>query len=247
MSSSTASRLGVPAELLQDLADANRILAHQGIVDAFGHVSLRHPERHDRFLLARNMAPALVTPDDLIEFDLDGNACHGDDRRVYLERFIHAEIFRARPDVNSVVHSHSPTVVPFSVVPSTRLRPVCHMCGFLRDGPPIFEIREEFGDATNLLISNREQGASLARKLGEHPAVLMRGHGSTVVAPTLKLAVYRAVYTEVNAQLLSTALPLGDVVYLTDEECLATMGVHDSQIDRPWGLWKKAAAEAAQA
>lgn len=241
----TSTRLDVAADVLQDLADANRILAHQGIVDAFGHVSLRHPTRSDRFLLARNMAPGLVTPDDIIEYDLDGNSCHGDTRKVYLERFIHAEIYRARPDVNSVVHSHSPTVVPFSVSKSARLRPVCHMCGFLRDGPPIFEIREEFGDATNLLISNQAQGASLARKLGDQHAVLMRGHGSTVVGHSLKMAVYRAVYTEVNAQLLSTALPLGDVTYLTDAECLATMEVHESQINRPWDFWKKAAAEAA--
>lgn len=236
-------RPNVADDVLQDLADAYRILAHQGIVDAFGHVSLRHPERADRFLLARNMAPALVTPDDILEFDLDGNACLGDTRKVYLERFIHAEIFRARADVMAVVHSHSPTVVPFSVVKSAKLRPVCHMCGFLRDGPPIFEIRDSFGDATNLLISNQAQGKALAQTLGQHHAVLMRGHGSTVVGHSLKMAVYRAVYTEVNAQLLSTALPLGEVTYLTDDECLATMEVHESQINRPWDLWKKAAAE----
>lgn len=244
MNQGTHPRPDVPAELLQDLADAYRILAHQGVVDAFGHVSVRHPTKADRFLLARNMAPALVTPDDIIEFDLDGNPCNGDTRKVYLERFIHAEILRARPDVMSVVHSHSPTVVPFSVVKSAKLRPVCHMCGFLRSGPPIFEIRDKFGDATNLLIANQAQGKALAEKMGEHNAVLMRGHGSTVVGPSLKMAVYRAVYTEVNAQLLSTALPLGEVTYLTDDECLATMEVHESQINRPWDLWKKAAAEA---
>lgn len=243
----TSGGLAVDTATLQDLAHANHILAHQGIVDAFGHVSMRHPQYPDRFLLARNMAPALVQADDILEYDLDGNPLNGDTRRVYLERFIHGEIYRARPDVMSVVHSHSPSVVPFSVVKTAKLRPVCHMCGFLGDGPPIFEIREKFGLATDLLIRSKEMGAALAQSLGEQQVVLMRGHGSTAVGPSLKMAVYRAIYTEVNAQLLSRASALGPVEYLTAEEGIATMEVHESQIHRPWELWKAAAHAANKA
>ena len=139
-----ARMIDVEPGVLQDLVDANHILFHQGVVDSFGHVSVRHPARPERFLLARNMAPGSVTADDIIEFDLDGTAV-GDDRRVYLERFIHGEILRARPDVMAVVHSHSPSVVPFSIVPSVRFRPVCHMCGFMGAGANRFEIRDTSG------------------------------------------------------------------------------------------------------
>ena len=152
--------------LIEDLVAANRILFDQGVVDAFGHVSARHDKAADRFLLARNMAPGRVTRDDIVEFDLDGNAVDAGGRRVYLERFIHSEIYRARPDVMAVVHNHSPTVVPFSVVPSQAFRPVCHMCGFIGAGAPNFEIRDVAGDATDLLIRSRELGAALARTLG---------------------------------------------------------------------------------
>ena len=244
MHTSEPSQPDLDPSLLQDLADANHILFHQGVVDAFGHVSVRHPQHADRFLLARNMAPALVQAEDIMQFDLDGNALGGDERRPYLERFIHGEIYRARPDVMSVVHSHSASVVPFSVVKNAPLRPVCHMCGFLRNGPPIFEIREQFGHATDLLIRNREQGAALARALGDEHVVLMRGHGSTAVAHSLKMAVYRAIYTEVNAQLLRSASALGQVEYLTAEEADATMDMQESQIHRPWNLWKAAARAA---
>jgi ribulose-5-phosphate 4-epimerase/fuculose-1-phosphate aldolase len=230
-------------ELLQDLVDANHILFNEGVVDAFGHVSARHDKRPDRFLLARNMAPALVGAGDIQEFDLDSNLTDDDSRRVYLERFIHGEIYRARPDVAAVVHSHSPSVVPFSAVEGAKFRAISHMCGFLGDGAARFEIREFAGDATDLLVRNGALGVALANTLRDGNVVLMRGHGSTV-GPTLKHAVYRAIYTEVNARLLTNALRLGVVEYLSSGEALATMKTNEGQLERPWALWKEAANRA---
>lgn len=224
--------------LIEDLVCANHILFDQGIVDAFGHVSVRHDKDPGRFLLARNMAPATVTPDDIVEFKLDGSPVNAGGRAIYLERFIHGEIYRARPDVHAIVHSHSPTVLPFSVVKNTPFRPVCHMSGFLGAGTPIFEIRETAGDATDLLIRDGKLGAALAQKLGEASFVLMRGHGSTVVGPTLKHAVYRAVYAEVNAQLQVGAMRLGEVTYLSQGEADTACRNIETQIERPWALWK---------
>ncbi|MEA3251786.1 MAG: class II aldolase/adducin family protein [Pseudomonadota bacterium] len=225
-------------DLLQDLVHANHILFDEGVVDAFGHVSARHPERPERFLLARNMAPGLVDAEDIIEFDLDGTPVDADGRKVYLERFIHGEIYRARPDVMAVVHSHSPSVVPFSAVKSAPLRPMCHMSGFLGEGAPIFEIRDVAGEATDLLIKSAPLGASLAHSLGNNHVVLMRGHGATVTGPTLKRAVYRAVYVEVNARLQADALRLGPVEYLTRDEARTAMESTEGQVERPWQLWK---------
>jgi ribulose-5-phosphate 4-epimerase/fuculose-1-phosphate aldolase len=227
-------------ELVEDLVVANHILFDQGVVDAFGHVSVRHDKRSDRYLLARNMAPAEVTRDDIIEFDLESVPVNGDARAVYLERFIHGEIYRWRPDVMAVVHSHSPTVVPFSVVPNVKLRPVCHMSGFLGQGVPTFEIRDVAGEGSDLLIRSRELGAALAQSLGSALIVLMRGHGSTVVGETLRHAVYRAVYAEINARLQSEAMRFGEpVIYLTPDEATATFKNIETQIKRPWDLWKK--------
>ncbi len=223
--------------LLEEIAIANRILFDQGVVDAFGHVSLRHPGNPQRFLLARNMAPGQVTADDILEFDIDSNPVNAAGRGMYLERFIHAEIYRLRPDVNSVVHSHSQSVVPFSVVPTVKLRAICHMCGFLGMGAPNFDIRTCAGDATSLLVTSREVGRHLAEALGDQSVVLMRGHGSTVVAPTLRLAVYRAVYTEINAKLQMDAMKLGPVVFLSEGEAAAGAQT-EGQVDRPWNLWK---------
>ncbi len=236
-----SSLSNVNPDLLQDLVDANRILFNQGVVDAFGHVSMRHDKHPDHFLLARNMAPGTVEAGDIVEFDLDGTPLNGEARRVYLERFIHSEIYRARPDVMAVVHSHSPTVVPFSIVGSVRFKPACHMCGFLGHGADIFEIRDVGGPATDLLIRDRHLGKALADSLGSSNAVLMRGHGSTVVGPTLKQAVYRAVYTEVNAKLVSEALRLGPVEYLSPEEAHTALAI-EKEIERPWQLWKAAAS-----
>jgi len=201
--------------LLDDLVAANRILAGLGIVDGFGHISVRHPDRSDRFLLSRSLAPELVTRDDIMEFELDGTPVAGDPRKPYLERFIHGEILRKRPDVNAVVHSHAPSVVPFSSS-SAQLRPICHMGSFLRNGVSVFEIRERFG-ATDMLIRNVEQGAALA----------------------IPVAVFRAVYTQNNAELQSRTMALGgEVTYLEDDEAALSEATNRAVIDRPWGLWK---------
>lgn len=227
--------------LVDDLVTANRILFDQGVLDAFGHVSVRHDTDPDRFLLARNMAPGRVTADDILTFTHDGSPVGGSGARPYLERFIHGAIYRARPDVMAVVHSHSPAVVPFSVSRRTRLRPVCHMSGFLGGGVPLFEIRDAAGPGSDLLVRDQRLGDALAQSLGQASFVLMRGHGCTVVAPSLKLAVYRAVYAEVNARLQAQALQLGDPEYLTDAEAEAAMSSCEGQVDRPWELWKAAA------
>ena len=232
------------ATLVTDLVDANHILFHQRIVDAFGHISARHPERSDRFFMARNVAPGLVTAADIIEYEVGtGEALMPDPPRLYLERYIHSEIFKARPDVMAVVHNHSPAVLPFTIVKGARFLPACHMCGFLGDGPPLFEIRDSAGPASDLLIRNRELGAALATSLGQERVVLMRGHGCTIVAENVRVAVYRSIYTEVNARLLLAALPLGEVETLNAAEAEATRITNEGQVDRPWNLWKQLAAE----
>jgi ribulose-5-phosphate 4-epimerase/fuculose-1-phosphate aldolase len=229
------------AELMDDLVAANRILAAQGVLDGFGHVSARHDKDPSRFLLARSMAPALVTAADIMQFGLDGNAVGGDDRTAYLERFIHSEIYRASPEVRAVVHSHSPAVIPFGVVGVT-LRPIFHLGGFLGQGVPVFEIRDAGGPATDMLIRNPALGAALAKTLGPAPVALLRGHGNVVVGRSVREAVFRAVYTEVNARLASEALRLGDgnVTFLNEEEAKAAAETNSAQIGRPWELWKRA-------
>ena len=226
------------AALVGELVDANHILYDQRVVDGFGHVSVRDPGNAGRFFLARSMAPALVGADDILTFDLDGNALGGDERPPYLERFIHGEIYRARSDVMAVVHNHSPCVIPFGVVSSAPLRPICHMSGFLHPQAPVFEIRSAAGTASDMLIRDRALGAALARSLGGHAAVLMRGHGATVVGTTLRQAVFRAVYTEVNARLQTEALRLGAVTFLTAEEAASAAAMNDKVLNRAWELWQ---------
>lgn len=228
--------------LISDLVVANRVLFDQGVVDAFGHVSARHDKRPDRFLLARNMAPGQVTAADILEFNLDGEAINGAGRKVYLERFIHGELFRARSDVNAVVHSHSHSILPLTISKTTRLRAVFHMAGFIGDQAPLFEIRDHGGQATDLLISDAKLGRALAGCCGGNNIVLMRGHGSTVVADSIPTAVYRAVYAELNARYQCEALSLGEIEYLTDEEAKACVRNIEAQWHRPWDLWKAQAA-----
>lgn len=223
---------------IDDLVVANHILADQGIFDAFGHVSVRHEFNPGRFLLARNRAPGTVSAEDIIEFNLDGEALNSNGRSVYLERFVHSEIYRARPDVMAIVHSHSPAVLPFTVVKGTTLRPISHMCGFLGEGAPVFEISESAGDVSDLLIRNNALGRCLAETLSDASVVLMRGHGSTVVATSLKLAVYRAIYTEVNARVQLEAARLGSVTYLSKGEAESSALSTESQLERPWAQWK---------
>ena len=237
---------GNPAEtadaaLLADLVVANHILFDQGVVDAFGHVSLRHDKAPDRFFLARNMAPGQVGAEDIIEFHLDGTPVNAGGRRVYLERFIHGEIYRAHPDITAVVHSHSHSIVPLSVVRNRPLRAIFHMAGFIGEAAPVFEIRDYAGSATDLLISNNDLGRALAQHFDGNAIVLMRGHGSTVVGHSLQQAVYRAVYAELNARYQMEAMRLGDVTYLTAEEAAACVRNVEPQMQRPWAFWKEAA------
>lgn len=240
---SALALLADPSQAVQELVTANHILYNEGVLDAFGHVSARHPTRHDRFLLAANIAPAMVEPDDILEMDLDGSPVAATQRRLYVERFLHAEIYRARPDVMAVVHSHSVAVLPFSISQRARLRPVCHMSGFLGSGAPLFDMRDTAHPAADLLVGNRELGAALADKLGGHAVVLMRGHGSTVVAPSIRLAVYRAIYTEINARVQLQAQQLGPVTFLSDDEAQATAESNEANVDRPWLLWQANARE----
>jgi len=227
--------------LIEDLVAANRILATQGIVDAYGHASVRHPRDPNRFLLSRSIAPALVTADDLIEYDLDGVAVDLRGRSEYSERYIHAEIYRARPDVNSVVHNHSPSVIPFGIS-TVPIRPVYHMAGFIGAGLPVFDIRERFG-MTNMLVDDADRGRELARQLAGHPAVLMRGHGVSVIGPTISYAVARSVYLELNARIQLEAIGLGgEVTYLDPAEAQHVLDAGENRgYTRPWEIWKREA------
>ncbi|MBN9552806.1 MAG: class II aldolase/adducin family protein [Alphaproteobacteria bacterium] len=234
---SALASVATSAQLIETLVLANHILFDQGVVDAFGHVSARHDKRADRFLLARNMAPGRVCAEDIVEFTLDGDAIDAGGRKVYLERFIHGEIYRRRPDVQAIVHSHSHAIVPLSVVGGMRLKALFHMAGFVGQGAPVFEIRETGGEATDLLISSSRLGSALAEKFDASDIVLMRGHGSTVVGGSLQQVVYRAVYAEINARYQLEASRLGEVVYLTEGESRAAVRNVEGQMQRPWDLW----------
>ena len=203
-------------EVLAEIVTANRILAREGVVDAFGHVSARHPDNPDRYLMARSRSPELVTIDDIMEFTLQGDVVGDDDRKPYAERHIHGGIFERRPDIVSVVHNHSHDVIPFSVT-ETPLRPLMHVTGVMGDHVPVWDIADNFG-GTSLLVTNMEQGRDLAEKMGDASVVLMRGHGCAVAADSVRAAVLTAIYTQVNAKLQLQAMPLGDVKYLSAEE-----------------------------
>jgi len=227
---------------IEDLVAANRILSDQGVVDGFGHVSARHEEEATHFLLARSMAPGLVTADDILKFGLDGNALDPRGCTLYVERFIHSEIYKAHPEVKAIVHSHSPSIIPFCVT-SVPLRPIYHMSSFLGAGVPIFEIRDAGGPATDMLIRSPELGAALARILGKSAVALMRGHGNVVVGTSVQQVVFRAIYTEVNAKLQAEALRLGQdkVNFLNSEEAANATATNNAVLNRPWELWKRQA------
>jgi len=221
--------------LVEKVVLANRILYDHGVVDGLGHASVRHDSAPGVFLLSCNRAPALVRKRDIVCYDYDGNAVSETSERPYLERFIHGEIYRARPDVVAVVHSHSPSVIPFGVT-QLRLRPVFHMAGFLGSGAAHFEIRDAAGD-TDMLIRDKSLGEALARSLGDCSCVLMRGHGSTTVGTSIEQVVYRAIYAEVNAKLQLQANALGAITFLSAEEARRAAETNDGQIPRSWSLW----------
>jgi ribulose-5-phosphate 4-epimerase/fuculose-1-phosphate aldolase len=222
---------------IEDLVAANRILADRGVLDGYGHVTIRHPHAPDRYFLSRSKAPAIITAADIMEYDLDSNPVDQAGRLMYIERFIHGEIYKARPDVNAIVHSHSPTVIPFSVS-KVKLKAICHMSAFLKQDVPVFEIRDCDG-MTDLLIRNEKHGNALAHSLGAANVALMRGHGNVCVGPNAMTAVYRAIYTEVNARLQAQAIALGGPIeFLSPEESDLITGRKDTNFQRPWAMWK---------
>ena len=232
--------------LIEDLVIANRILAHEGVVDGFGHVSLRHPERPDRFFMSRSRSPELVTFDDIMEFDLDCNPIDQRGRVMYGERPIHGAIYQARPDVGSVVHNHAHEVIPYSVTKSP-MRQIIHTAGGMGHQVPVWDIRDEFDD-TDLLVRNMQQGHSLAKRLGGEAAVLMRGHGCAVVGKSVRDAVRIAVYLMVNARIQTEAMRLGDVTFLSEGEIMATAEMSASPLaaDRIWEYWRRRSGYAAE-
>jgi ribulose-5-phosphate 4-epimerase/fuculose-1-phosphate aldolase len=242
-----ASERKLDPDFVDDLVAAYRTLASLNVLDAFGHVSVRDPRNPNRYLMSRSIAPEAVTAEDILLLDLDSQTVDRKDeaKLLYRERFIHGEIYKVRPDVNAVVHSHSPTVVPFTVT-RAKLRPLLHNAGFLGYGAPLFEIRKHAGNATDLLVETPELGKALARSLGKDAAVvLMRGHGDSVVGPTLRDAVFRAYYTEVNARLQLQAITIGGPInFLTKEEAITSSKAMLRAAARPWALWRAKALAA---
>jgi ribulose-5-phosphate 4-epimerase/fuculose-1-phosphate aldolase len=233
-----AKKLTPPKELLADLVLANKILYGLKAVDAFGHISVRHPNDPDHYLMSRHLPPGMVTPKDIVLFDMDSTPLTHSDKPQYSERFIHSEIYKLRPDVMSVVHCHAYSLIPFGAAKGARLRPMFHMCGFLGCGVPIFEIRKTGGN-TDMLIRTAELGKALAEELGDKNVVLMRGHGATVIGDSIQEAVFRAVYSMENASIQMQAHLLGDggeVEFLNDEE--ADKSSRGRNVPRSWSLWK---------
>ena len=234
-----APSLAAKPDLLMDLVAANRILAMEGVLDGYGHVSVRSDKHPDRFYMSRSVAPQLVKVNDIMEHDAASEPV-GDERRPYLERFLHGEIYRQRPDVMAIVHSHSADVIPFGVTRS-EMKPVYHMASFLFSGVPVYDIRRTRAE-NDLLIRDTELGRDLAKSLGKCSCVLMRGHGMTVVGRTIPEAVFRSIYTEMNARLQLQAGQLeGPIEFLSDEEGRRSTESNAGTHSRPWELWKKEA------
>jgi HCOMODA/2-hydroxy-3-carboxy-muconic semialdehyde decarboxylase len=225
------------ARAIGDVVAANHILADQAVVDGFGHVSVRDPTDPGKFLMARSMAPELVTAADVLVHDLDGNTPAPPDIKLYLERFIHAEIYRARPDVNAIVHCHAPSLIPFGTT-GVVLRPLYHMSAFLGAGVPVFDIHKATGAGTDMLVRTPDLGRALAKALGPHPVALMRGHGAVVVGRDVQQAVFRSVYTELNARLQAQAIALGGkTIYLDPDEVKKAEETMTGVMSRSWELW----------
>jgi ribulose-5-phosphate 4-epimerase/fuculose-1-phosphate aldolase len=231
-------KLTPPKELLADLVLANKILFGLKVVDAFGHISVRHPKDPNHYLMARHLPPGMVTAKDIVLFDMDSTPLTHSDKPQYSERFIHSEIYKLRPDVMSVVHNHAYSLIPFGAAKGARLRPMFHMCGFLGCGVPIFEIRKAGGN-TDMLIRTAELGKALAESLGDKNVVLMRGHGATMIGNSIQESVFRSVYSMENASIQMQAHLLsetGEVEFLNDEE--AEKSSRGRNVPRSWSLWK---------
>lgn len=225
------------ADAIRKVVIANRILAKEGVVDEYGHVSLRNPENPERFFISRSLSPAYVTPSDIMEFDLDGKVVGGDDRHPYLERFIHAAIYNMRPDIQAVAHAHAEEVLPFTVG-SKRLRPVIHNAGVIGEKVPVWDMRDEFGD-TSLLVVNAQQAVSLVGQLAGHNVVLMRGHGFSAAGRNMIELIRICVYLKLNAKVLLDALKLGNVKYLSPGEIqeIRNWDINSSAMQRAWIAW----------
>jgi HCOMODA/2-hydroxy-3-carboxy-muconic semialdehyde decarboxylase len=225
--------------LIEDLVVSYRTLAAEGVIDAYGHVSVRSERDPGRYLMARQLAPELVTEADILEFDLDSKPIDPRDRKFYNERYIHGEIYKARPDVMAVVHNHAPAVVPFSCTSRATLKPIFHMSAFIGLGVPNWDIRDA-QKGSDMLVRTPRLGASLAKKLGKYPAVLMRGHGSTCVGENLQRAVGRSVYLELNARMQFQAIvlagPRGRINFMDAKEVAANVSWQN--YDRSWNLWR---------
>jgi ribulose-5-phosphate 4-epimerase/fuculose-1-phosphate aldolase len=228
--------MSAPVQLLDELVTANRILAREGVVDSFGHVSIRHPERSNRYVLSRARAPECIEAADLMEFTLDGTPIDPAGGKPYAERYIHGAVYEARAEVRAVVHHHSPNVIPFSVT-TARLSPVMHMCAGIGMRVPTWDSRARFGD-TNLLVTNVEMARDLAAALGPRPAMLMRGHGAVVAGASLREVVFNSIYLQLNADLLMKAQTLGDVTFLSEGEVAAVLRTRGSfTFERAWEFW----------
>jgi ribulose-5-phosphate 4-epimerase/fuculose-1-phosphate aldolase len=224
--------------LIRDLVIANRILAKEDVVDAYGHVSVRHPDDPGRFLISRSLAPELVGPDDIVELDLDGQPVRADKRSLYLERFIHAAIFAARPEVMAVVHAHAEDTLPFGIADGTRLRPVIHSGSFIGAEVPVWDIADKFGD-TNLLVTNLAHGQDLAQCLGRNNVALMRGHGFAAAGRSLIEVVRMSVYLPRNARALMRARQLGgEIKYLAEGEIAARNRGYSPYSTETWRAWE---------
>jgi ribulose-5-phosphate 4-epimerase/fuculose-1-phosphate aldolase len=224
--------------VLEDLAAASRILADQGVFDAAGHVSMRHPGHPERFLMSRSLAPQMITADDIMEFDIDSNAIDARGRNGFIERYLHGEIFRARPDVMAIAHSHSPSTIAFGLS-NVPMLAMYHNAAFLAAGVPVFDIRDKFG-ATDIVIGTPEKGAALAQVLADKPVALLRAHGMVATGPSLPVAVFRAIFTVTSANIQHQALALGGPVAALDaEEGRIADVVNVQTVGRSWDLWKK--------
>lgn len=222
--------------VLADLVIANRILSHENVVDAYGHVSVRHPGNPKRYLLARSLSPEMVEQGDIMEFDLEGNAVTGDTRQPYLERFIHGAVYEARPDVVAVVHAHAEDVLPFAIT-AAPLRPVIHSGSFMGEQVPVWDIRDRFGD-TNLLVTSMPQGRDLAQRLAGNNVTLMRGHGFVAAARSLIEVVRMSVYVPRNARVQRAAMQLGEIKPLSKGEIDARNAGYKPHSPETWRAWE---------
>lgn len=222
---------------IASLVSANRILAREGVLDGFGHVSIRHPLDPERYFLARSLSPELVTRDDIVEFTLDSVPINQNGRALYAERYIHGAIYQARPEIMAVCHNHAINLIPFGITGSS-LRPVFHLAAVIGEAVPVWDIHDDFGD-TDLLVTNPAKGRSLARGLGDRQALLMRGHGSVVVGASVRDAVFTAIYLHLNAEMVLGARSLGDIRYLTPGEidAASAMQRQDFVQERAWTYW----------